>query len=145
MKALFLKERPLELHDQAALRTRVLVTRGSAGGVLENTICAEKEEGKNKGAADGGRSLSERNGHDDAVVALSEIESRRRGSGVGPVARSGRVRPPSPKKMKTPTTCLCAVERGTSFKMTVLSLSPLINQSLALFCGGGSLSTRVLD
>ena len=93
----------LIIHDQAALLASLSLV---AGSVVENTICAEKEEGKNKGAAGAGRSLSERNGHDDAVVALSEIESRRRGSGVGPrpVARSGRVRPPSPKRMKTPTT-----------------------------------------
>ena len=70
----------LIIHDQAALLASLSLV---AGSVVENTICAEKEEGKNKGA--GGRSLSERNGHDDAVVALSEIESRRRGSGVGPV------------------------------------------------------------
>ena len=62
----------------------------SETGETKKAQFSVKREGKNKG-----RCLSERNGHDDVVVALSEIESRRRRRG------GGQARPPFPKK----TTC----------------------------------------
>ena len=130
----------LIIHDQAALLASLSLV---AGSVVENTICAEKEEEKNKGA---GAPLVKEMGMMTRLLPYLKLNLDGEGAGSDrSVARSGRVRPPSPKRIKTPTTCLCAVERGTSFKMTVLSLSLLINQSLAFFCGGGSLCTPVFD
>ena len=67
----------------------------SNSGEEENTIFGEKGEGENKD-----RCLSEINGHDDAAVALSEIESRPRETPQGPRGPLGWVCPPFPKRMK---------------------------------------------
>ena len=65
-------------------------SRGRRRKDEENTIFSEKGE-KNKD-----RCLSERNGHDDAVVALSEIESRRRLGNIEGVLLSPREWKPQP-------------------------------------------------
>ena len=89
----------------------------SEAGETKKAQFSVKREGKNKG-----RCLSERNGHDDVVVALSEIESRRR--------RVGRQRgvPPTSFSQENENLTTCITELCC---LKIPNLGSLINAFLS--------------